>query len=446
MLSDRELASLIWLVLFGVFVARLPDVRSSIRAVIRAFLAQQIVTVFALFYAWIAVLVFLMSRVGLWEPAMLKDTLLWGIAGAALVGSSVKAAKEPGYFRRHVGDAVGLAALAEFYLNFADLGLIPELIVQPVLLFAVLVPIVLPQSKENNPTLRLFAGLRVLLVLLLFVPPAVHLVADRNSIDWAETGRDYLLPILLTLWALVFIYLLSVYSGYEQLFLHMWFANDKRSAPAPVKLAVFTKFHIRNREVNAFAGDWPRRLVTADGFRASRTVIDEYRADRRAAEAAAKQEADDLVRYAGTKGTDALGRQLDRREFKESANALEWLHTMQQGWFNRDGRYRDDLADAFSDTWSRRGLPEDHGIKVAVSRSGHSWFGWRRTPSGWCFAIGANGAEGDEWYYDGPEPPSTFPGKGHHAGWADEPFEYTLNWPAYEPPDEEAEVSGATGS
>ena len=150
-----------------------------------------------------------------------------------------------------------------------------------------------------------------------------------------------------------------------------------------------------------------------------------------AAEAAARQEADNLVKYAGVEGTDVEGRQLDRREFKETADALEWLHSMQQGWFSREGRYRTDFCDAFSSPGFRRRLPEDHGIKVGVSRSGHSWFGWRRTPSGWFFAVGASGTMRDEWYYDGPELPTTLPGKG--KGWAAEPFEFTLNWPGHEP-------------
>jgi hypothetical protein len=329
-----------------------------------------------------------------------------------------------------------LAAFAEFYLNFANLGLIPELIVQPLLAFAIIVPIILRPSNENNPTLRLFSGLRALLVILLLVPPAIHLIADRASINWADTGQDYLMPVWLTIWALIFVYFLSVMSGYEQLFMQMWFANDRRRAPIKVKLAVFTKFHLRNRDINSFAGEWPRRLVKADGFRAARKVIEEYRIERRAAGAATKKEADDLFTYAGVEGTDDEGRQLDRREFKETAHALEWLHAMQMGWFNLEGRYRDDLTDAFSDAWSRRGLPEDHGISVEVSRSGHSWFGWRRTPSGWVFGIGAHGATPDEWYYDGPKPPTTFPGKGKGKGkgngWADEPFEVTSNWPDYQ--------------
>jgi hypothetical protein len=425
-LSDREVATLFWLAVLAVYSGRSAAVRSSIAAAVRAFWGKAGV-IFALFYAWMAVIVVAMWRVGLWQPAMLKDTLLWAIAGAALIVNSINESKEPGFFRRRIGDAIGLAAAVEFYVNLGNLGLIGELIAQPLLTFAILVPIVLKPSKVNNPTLHLATVVRAVIVLVLLAPPAIHLINDRASIDWAETGRDFVLPIWLTVWALVFVYFLSVMSGYEQLLLHMYFANDRRGAPLKVKAAVVSKFGLGNRGVNQFAGDWPRRLVKANGFKAARKIIDDWRKETAAADAAVKKEAADLVKYAGVKGTDERGRQLDRREFKETANALEWLHTMEQGWFNQDGRYRDDLADQFSDTWSRRGLPEDHRIKVKVSRSGQSWFGWRRTPSGWYFGIGASAELRDEWYYDGPEAPASFPASGRGHGWADEPYTETVN-------------------
>jgi hypothetical protein len=98
------------------------------------------------------------------------------------------------------------------------------------------------------------------------------------------------------------------------------------------------------------------------------------------------------------------------------------------GWYhNQGGRYRDDLLDQLAAVFERRGLPEDHGVTPRVSRSGQSWFAWRRAPSGWCFAMGAEGSPPDEWYLDGPEPPKSYPG--HDRAWGDQRFEPTVNWP-----------------
>jgi hypothetical protein len=51
------------------------------------------------------------------------------------------------------------------------------------------------------------------------------------------------------------------------------------------------------------------------------------------------------------------------------------------------------------------------------AKKGRAWYAWRRTVTGWCFAIGAAGPPPDRWEYDGPEPPGGFPSKGR--GWGD---------------------------
>jgi hypothetical protein len=54
---------------------------------------------------------------------------------------------------------------------------------------------------------------------------------------------------------------------------------------------------------------------------------------------------------------------------------------------------------------------------MKVAKNGKAWYAWRRTVTGWCFAIGAAGPPPDRWEYDGPEPPGRFPSKGR--GWGD---------------------------
>jgi hypothetical protein len=145
------------------------------------------------------------------------------------------------------------------------------------------------------------------------------------------------------------------------------------------------------------------------------------------------EEQERLRRYAGSDETDAEGRRLDRREFKETMKALRWLATCQMGWYhNQDHggpRYRADLLNALGDDlFSGYGLPPDPGVTMKVAKNGQAWYAWRRTVTGWCFAIGAAGPPSDQWEYDGPEPPQGFPGKDRR--WGERPFanEVNPNW------------------
>ena len=95
----------------------------------------------------------------------------------------------------------------------------------------------------------------------------------------------------------------------------------------------------------------------------------------------------------------------DRRELKETIDALSKLHMYQMGCYgNLGGRYRDDLLQIIGKDLTRSGLPEESGITLRVSEDGQSWYAWRRTVTGWCFAIGAAGPPPNQWEFDGLEP------------------------------------------
>lgn len=427
-LSNREWATIFWLAVLLAFMVWKPDIRHSAKAVVAAFIKPIILVPFALFVAWMVGVIWVGAQLGIWQPTMVKDALFWTVPGFVLFMGSVKAAEEPHFFRHRLWEAGGLTALLEFYLNFSTLDLVWELLLQPVIFLLAALSVVAARDPKAKSVKRLADTLLALIVVGLLVPPTIRLISDATTIGATETVRDLALPVWLTLGALPFIYLLSLYSSYELAFVRMRIGRPNDRVSLKAKLALVSKFHIRHSAVYAFAGNWPRELVLAKSFRGARQVIADQQAELRALEAARQRDADDLVRHAGVKGTDAEGRQLDRREFKETADSLEWLHTMQMGWYkNQGGRYRDDLLDQFADVFERRGLPEDHGVTLRVSRSGRSWFAWRRTPSGWCFAIGAEGSPPDEWYFDGPEPPKSYPG--HDRAWGDQRFEPTVNWP-----------------
>lgn len=237
--------------------------------------------------------------------------------------------------------------------------------------------------------------------------------------------QDLALPVALILGALLFAFGLRLWLAYAEAFRLMKAASARGRVSWRVKLVMLVSFHVRLGAVREFGRDWPRVLLRTKGFRRMRRALLAQQADLRAAAAARKRRDDDLARHAGVTGTDAQGRQLDRREFQETFEALTWLSTSQMARYNATGRYDRRLLDESPASWLG-GLPEDHGITIKVSRSGESWFAWRQTVTGWCFAIGSAGPPMDQWYYDGPQPPKGYPAR--DPAWGDEPFVLSPNW------------------
>jgi hypothetical protein len=96
------------------------------------------------------------------------------------------------------------------------------------------------------------------------------------------------------------------------------------------------------------------------------------------------------------------------------------------GWHNNQGkRYRPYLLTRIGD-FERQGLPAEHGIVMEVRKDGQAWYAYRRTVTGWVLGIGARKAPPDQWFYDGPEPPKSYPCPGH--GWGQAAGEETANW------------------
>ncbi len=245
-----------------------------------------------------------------------------------------------------------------------------------------------------------------------------------SSVDKPTTALQFALPIWLTIGLLPYIYLLSLYSNYQKAFHAIDMHTDDRRARRRAKLALVTRTHFRSRDSYAFGGQpWLGRIVSAPRLGDARRVVADFQKSRRDTERAAAKEQKRLRSYVGSDETDAEGRRLDRREFKETMTAIHWLAELMEGWYcneDRGGkRYQADLLEALGPSFFKSyGLPpDDPGITMRVAKKGKAWYAWRRTVTGWCFAIGAAGPPPDRWTYDGPEPPEGFPIRGQ--GWGE---------------------------
>jgi len=215
--------------------------------------------------------------------------------------------------------------------------------------------------------------------------------------------------------ALPFVYVFALVASYELAFMRLGFANDRGRLSVKTRLAVILGLNGQVRDVNAFAGGWTRQVAEAPTFRIALERVRSFRQHRVEQRLEDQERQDRLKRYAGMDGTDAEGKRLDQREFAETKEALRWLATCHMGWYrNRGGRYQPDLLERLGG-FTSRGLPEEHGIVMEVRSDGQAWYAWRRTVSGWVFAFGAGAKPPDQWLYDGPDPPTGFPGSAE--GW-----------------------------
>jgi hypothetical protein len=377
--------------------------------------------------AYVGVLVRIGWHVGLWNLNLIKGTIIWFVvSGLVLLMNSARTGKEARFFRRTALRTLEATVFVESFTNLFVLSLPAELVLQPVVALLVMLSVVAGGEKRYRDAKRFVDGLLVLVGLSVASFSMVQLVRQWDELNKSANLLEFVLPVWLTLGLLPFIYLVSLYAAYESSFKRIDFMVKDRATRRRAKLALVATMYGRTRNLDAFTGDCAEEVALTASLTEARDVIKKYRASRREQEAAMEEEQARLKRYAGVEGSDADGRRLDRREFKETTGALRWLATCQMGWYSNPGnRYRADLFEILSGSFTWQGLPSEHGITLHVAEDGQSWWAWRRTITGWCFAIGAAGPPPDQWEYDGSEPPDGFPGEDER--WGDGPFSLASN-------------------
>lgn len=429
MLNDRQIATLLWIGLLLVAVLAWPTGRKGLVDVARGFLSRRIWPIFALLALWSVGLVLLGRWIGIWTEALAADTWFWFFTTAAvLLFNFNTASKEPDFFKRKARETFGLTLFLGFLSDLYVLSVPVEFVGQAVVAILGVSAVAARQRESTADARKVLDGCLSLVGPTILALALFSLVTNWSNDEAPDLARQLLMPAWMTLGVLPYIYLVALYAGYQMAFTWIDFRDEASfRARCGAKAAVVVRLHGQATLVDKFSLPWATRAAEAGSFRAALVVVDEFEGDLERREQEKRDAAGRLIRFAGVDGVDDEGRRLDRREFEETTRALRWIGTCQMGWGRRETGYRADILDVVGDL-SSHGLPGDGGITVMVSPDGGSWYAWRRTPSGWVLAIGAAGPPPDQWEYDGPEPPSGFPGES--SDWGSGPFDYSSapNW------------------
>ena len=411
LLNNRELASLLWL---GGIAAWLLvrhrrstlEVGGKLLQALRPVLPQ-----FLLYVIWIGFVVGAGRWLGLWDLGLLKSTVLWTVlSGVGLLVGTTEALRQSGWFRRTIIATLGATAVIEFVVNMKSFPLVFEIVLQPLMFFALVLPVV-ARDPEHQPVRTLSGWTSALIGLAAFGWTALGVLTEWAHLDWGELLEEAVLPVWLTVGALGFLYPLTLYMGYEQLLKRMsWRAKESRIPRQ--RLAVLVYGGPRLSVIRDLQRGSDYDVVHADGFVPALRAIRSVRVERRRQREVKRAFAQRLIDNAGVDGWDENGRRLDERQFDETRKALRWLATCHMGHYRNPDRYRADLLPVVESHFVRGGLPEEHGVVMTVAEDGQSWYAYRRTVSGWYFAIGATAPPPDQWHFDGPEPPVGFPDEG----------------------------------
>lgn len=223
-LNTREIAIVLWGFVFFVWALTIRSVRTSMLGVVKAFLHKKVLLVFGamLAYVWLVVLAF--YRIGFWDLSALKDTCLW-VGGVAfvMIMNFYEAGKNEAFFRQQVINGLKFTVLMEFVVNLYTFPLAVELVFVP---FAALLGglMAVSETKSEYKSVKTILEWTAGLVGLAIIGLTINQIVDGfEGFATIRNLRDFLLPFLLTLVYLPFVYFVAVFASYEGMYVRLKF-------------------------------------------------------------------------------------------------------------------------------------------------------------------------------------------------------------------------------
>ena len=161
---------------------------------------------------------------------MTKTAIIW-VIGAGFVSflNTAKHSDGKTLFFKSVKEALKFTIIIEFLVNFYVFPLYIELIFIPLITLSVLLSTVANTMKDKKYeiTRKFFEWFLTVIGLGLLIYVLVQFIQAPQSLFTVKNLEELLFPIILTFSYIPSIYLLGVYSGYEELFLRLTYHVKK---------------------------------------------------------------------------------------------------------------------------------------------------------------------------------------------------------------------------
>lgn len=277
-LSNREIALLIWLVIFLVALVAYRPARESLRPLLELIFFSKITVSLIAMLVYVALVIVAFAKVGLWHLWMVKDTLFW-LFGTAIIllGNTTKTAEEEHYFKKLALDNLKFAVVLDFVLNLYVFNLFVELLLLPVLAFLAMLAVVAGTKDEYAPVKKLISAVTALIGFGFLLYAVVSMTHNFHDFATLKNLEDFLVPIVLTLTFLPFVYGMALFSVYELLFVRLDLPlRNNQELAAYTKRQVFKVCGLRLRKVNRFANEFANKVGMLSTEADVRDVMNEF--------------------------------------------------------------------------------------------------------------------------------------------------------------------------
>ena len=238
--NTREIATGVWIFAFLIWGMTSTNVRKSLLLVVKHMFNRILLLTFLITALYLNGISVLLSKIFTWQPEHTKALVFWGIfAGLSLVFRSVKASRHQFPIRGLVFDQLKFVIVVEFLVNLYSFPLIVELITLPIIAMLAMSAEYSKEKPEYAAGLKVMNGVLTIYTLTLFLF-SIGLLIKSNDHGGHELLTGLVLPVVIFIMFLPFLYALITYMNYDLLFARVRHGSEKsQSLIRKIKFAMF---------------------------------------------------------------------------------------------------------------------------------------------------------------------------------------------------------------
>jgi hypothetical protein len=221
-INNREKSIIIWSSLFFIWAFTRKKVRSAFADVLKAFFKPKLFIPFLVYATYIALIIFVYSKIGFWKLFLLKDTIVWFFGFAFINYVNInKVNEEKGYLKKSLIDNFKLFVIIQFIVNMYVFSLTVELILTPIVTILVGMQVIAEYDNKYRNVQKFLNGTLAIIGIVFIVFSFSEAISDSDNFFTSVTFHKLILPPLLYIPLIPFIYLLALAILYETTFIRL---------------------------------------------------------------------------------------------------------------------------------------------------------------------------------------------------------------------------------
>jgi hypothetical protein len=274
--NNREIALGIWIAIFIIFVFLKPSTRKPAIGLVKSAFAWKLSFTYASALIYVTAIVYLLFRLGLWDRAQLKDTILWMLTVGSVNLFDITREDKNNYFKDTLKKIFKLTIILEFLVGFYTFNLSLELLIIPLVILISGLLAVGKKEEKFKPAVKFLNNVLSLLGLFLIGYTIYKIIHDFSSFANKETASEFLIPPPLSFLFLPFVYVLSLLVNLESIFIGVKSELKSKRLVRYARWQVLLRFNFNKIDTNRW-----RQLVFARHPRTKNDVLESIKLIKR---------------------------------------------------------------------------------------------------------------------------------------------------------------------